>query len=275
METLTGKLDKYMAFLSPWILLLIYVLILSLMAFVSYKKKWLTFSGTLAAFVLGLVVLWMGGFSAFLVFLFFFISSSLISRATAFVNKREKKGNSRDMIQVLANGLPAVISLLFVRLSSLYIPALAAFSAAVSEATADTWSGSFGVMSHKDPVSIVTFTKVPRGISGGVTVLGFLGGFSASLLVASLAMGVFGFSWGIGCIVAGSGFLGSVMDSLLGAVVQVQYRAKDGSLTEKEEENGERNERVRGIPGFDNDVVNFVSGLLSAFLAMALSSFVS
>ena len=88
-------------------------------------------------------------------------------------------------------------------------------------------------------------------------------------------MGVFGHGFGTACIIAGSGFLGSVIDSVLGAVLQVQYRAKDGSLTEKEEEDGEKNERVRGIPGFDNDAVNFTSGILSSSLAMLLTTLVS
>lgn len=275
MQTLTGRLDRYLTLLPLWALLLIYLAVLSLIALFAYKKKWLTLSGAASAIVLGLIVLWMGGVSAFIIFLFFFVSSSLVSKVSKFVNRSEKKGNQRDIVQVLANGLPAVLAIMLIRVPSLYLASLAAFSAANAEAAADTWSGSFGVMSKKDPVSIITFTKVPRGISGGVTALGFLGGFSASLLVAVLSIGVFGLSLGIACIVAGSGFLGSVIDSVLGAVVQVQYRAKDGSLTEKDEENGEKNERVRGIPGFDNDAVNFTSGILAASLAMLLTSLVS
>lgn len=275
MQTLTGRLDRYLTLLPLWALLLIYLAVLSLIALFAYKKKWLTLSGAASAIVLGLIVLWMGGVSAFIIFLFFFVSSSLVSKVSKFVNRSEKKGSQRDIVQVLANGLPAVLAIMLIRVPSLYLASLAAFSAANAEAAADTWSGSFGVMSKKDPVSIITFTKVPRGISGGVTALGFLGGFSASLLVAVLSIGVFGHSIGVACIIAGSGFLGSVIDSVLGAVVQVQYRAKDGSLTEKDEENGEKNERVRGIPGFDNDAVNFTSGILAASLAMLLTSLVS
>lgn len=275
MQTLTGRLDRYLTLLPLWALLLIYLAVLSLIALFAYKKKWLTLSGAASAIVLGLIVLWMGGVSAFIIFLFFFVSSSLVSKMSKFVNRSEKKGSQRDIVQVLANGLPAVLAIMLIRVPSLSLASLAAFSAANAEAAADTWSGSFGVMSKKDPVSIITFTKVPRGISGGVTALGFLGGFSASLLVAVLSIGVFGHSLGIACIIAGSGFLGSVIDSVLGAVVQVQYRAKDGSLTEKDEENGEKNERVRGIPGFDNDAVNFTSGILAASLAMLLTSLVS
>ena len=79
MQTLTGRLDRYMTLLPLWALFLIYLSLLSLIAILAYKKKWLTLSGSLSAVVLGLIVLWMGGISAFLIFLFFFVSSSLVS----------------------------------------------------------------------------------------------------------------------------------------------------------------------------------------------------
>ena len=79
MQTLTGRLDRYMTLLPLWALLLIYLSLLSLIAILAYKKKWLTLSGSLSAVVLGLIVLWMGGISAFLIFLFFFVFSSLVS----------------------------------------------------------------------------------------------------------------------------------------------------------------------------------------------------
>ena len=73
MQTLTGKLDRYMTLIPQWALLLIYLTVLSLIAILAYKKKWLTLSGSISAVVLGLIVLWMGGVSAFVVFLFFFV----------------------------------------------------------------------------------------------------------------------------------------------------------------------------------------------------------
>ena len=244
------------------------------MAFLAMKKKWLTLSGTVAAVVLGLVILWMGGFSAFLVLLFFFVSSSAVSRISKARRGIEKKGNCRDAVQVLANGLPAALAILLSRSAHLGPASSVAFVAALAEATADTWSGAFGMLSDKDPVSIITFTKVPKGISGGVSALGFLGGLSASLLTAALGAGTFAHGLAFFSIAAGSGFLGSVIDSFLGALVQVQYRDKEGRLTERDEENGVKNVRVRGIPGFDNDAVNLTSGLLSASLALLLATLI-
>lgn len=270
MRSLTAILDDKISLLSPWLMLGIYVLLLALIALVAYKKRWLSLSGSLSAVVLGLMVLWLGGFSAFAVFLFFFVSSSLVSKMEKSVNKREKKGSRRDMVQVLANGLPAVLSLMLIKVPYLSLAALAAFSSATAEAAADTWSGSVGMMDKKPPVSILTGTPVPPGLSGGVTALGFAGGFSASLLTALLSSYVFGFSFSVLTVILFSGFLGSVIDSILGALVQVQYRNERGELTEKEEENGVKNERVRGIPWFDNDAVNLVSGMLSSSLTLFL-----
>lgn len=275
MQNLTGIIDGKLRLLPPWLLLAIYLIVLGLLAAISFRRRWLTLSGAISAVVLGLVVLWMGGVSAFLVFLFFFLSSSVISKFAKEGERIEKKGSRRDMVQVLANGLPAALCLLAVNFPYLRIPALTAFSAATAEATADTWSGAFGMMSRQEPVSIITFTKVPKGISGGVTAYGFLGGLVASVLVATMAMGTLALSLGVASVVAGSAFLGSVIDSILGATLQVQYRNKEGRATEKKEEDGERNERIRGIPGFDNDMVNLVSGILSASLAFFLATVVS
>ena len=138
----------------------------------------------------------------------------------------------------------------------------------IAEAASDTWAGEIGQLSSKDPLSIATFTKVPKGISGGVTVLGLLASLAASLSVALLFWGTFGTDlWGL-LLIAASGFLGALFDSLLGATLQVQYRRKDGSLTEDPKEG----ERARGVPFMDNDAVNLLSGLFAFSVAVALYS---
>ncbi|MBQ0071215.1 MAG: DUF92 domain-containing protein, partial [Spirochaetales bacterium] len=247
-----------------------YLVLLGGIAFLAKKKRWLTTSGAIGAIVLGLIVLYVKGFSGFAVFLFFFLTCSVVSKVKKTHNNREKKGSVRDLEQVLANGLPAVLCLLFSMILPFGEVAVLGFSAALAEEMADTWSGTLGILSKEPPVSILTFTPVPKGISGGVTLLGFLGGASGALLIALVHLGTLEMSFRSFLIISGTGFLGSVVDSLLGAAFQVQYRAKDGSLTEKEYEGEEKLERVRGIPGFDNDMVNLVCGLFSALAAFSL-----
>lgn len=271
MSSLTGILDMKIEAIAGWAQLLIYVAILIFMVAIAFWRKWLTRSGLGAAFFVGLFTLYLGGFSAFSILLFFFISGSLLAKVVKKDNPLEKKSNKRDAFQVLANSLPALIALLLYRYSGHPIASIVAFSSSLSEALADTWSGDIGRLSNKDTVSIITFTKVPKGISGGVTPLGFLAGFIASMLVALLHIGTFGYHLYSSFItVLFTGFLGSVLDSILGATVQVHYRDKNGCLTEKSESDGEKLERVRGIPFIDNDVVNLISGLFSMTLSFSL-----
>lgn len=271
MSSLIVRLDNSISLLPLWNIVLIYFAVLLVVVLLALWRKWLTISGLAGAFVLGFIVLYLGGFSSFLILLFFFISSSVLSKIKRAVNKKEKKGNKRDLEQVLANGIPCLIGLFLTRRTFFLRIGLIGFSSSLAEATADTWSGVFGIMSKKEPVSIVTFTKVPRGLSGGITILGLLSGLLGSFLVASLHSLIFSASIRDILIIASSGFLGSVIDSLLGATVQEHFRDSSGLLTEKEEENGIKYERVRGIPGFNNDSVNFFSGILSLSLSLLLS----
>ena len=171
---------------------------------------------------------------------------------------------------MLANGFPAVFFLLLYRFAGSNA-LLAAFSASVAEATADTWGGEIGRLSRRDPLSIITLTRVPKGLSGGVTALGFAASAAGALLIALLHYASFSASVLQMLSVAGCGFLGYVLDSFLGASVQVQYRTGDGALTEMSEEDGRKLERARGVPFIDNDMVNFISGMVSGGLAIAFS----
>ena len=263
-------LDGKVSLLPFWAVISIYVGVLLLIVLVAALKKWLTPSGLVGAFVLGFIVLYLGGFSAFSIFLFFFVSCSVLSKLKRSYNKREAKGSRRDIMQVMANGLPAVLALFLTRTPYFYSIAIVGFSASMAEAMADTWASTFGIMSRKDPVSIITFTRVPKGISGGVTALGFLAAALGSVLTAFLHVLIINPDWHEALVISGCGFLGCVIDSVLGATVQEHFRASDGTLTEKEYSGEGRNPRARGIPGFDNDAVNLTSGLLSFSLSLLI-----
>ena len=272
MQSLVSILDEKISLLRFWTIFVIYISVLLVIVAVSLWRKWLTVSGVLAAFVLGFIVLYFGGFSAFTLFFFFFFVCSVLSKIKRSYNKREKKGSRRDMAQVIANGLPAVIALFLTRTPHFYRIALVGYSASLAEAMADTFSSTFGIMSKHNPVSIITFTPVPKGISGGVTVLGLAAGALGSVLIALLHFAILSPSFEQALIVSGAGFFSSVIDSVLGATIQEHFLSQDGSLTEKEYEGGVKNKRVRGIPGFDNDMVNLASGILSLSLSLFLAS---
>ncbi len=255
MHSLTSMLDGLFFPLGIGAKVAIIAAVLVGIALIARYRRLLDPAGIAAAAIIGFIVFFIGGVSGFVIFLFFFLSSSA-----------RGKGRPRTASQVVANGLPAAIALLSYAAFSYPRGALLAFAAAVAEASADTWAGEIGQLSHKDPVSIVTFTRVPKGISGGVTVLGLFASVLSSMLIAVLYIGTFGGSFSDAAIITSSGFLGALLDSFLGATVQVKYRDEDGALTEDDTGN-----RVRGIPFIDNDAVNLISGLFSLSLGAALS----
>ena len=262
MHSLTAMLDGLFFPLDLPFRVAIIATILAVIAAIAYYRRLLDRSGIAAALIIGFIVFFIGGVSGFVVFLFFFLSSSAVTK----VCRGKRKGRPRTASQVVANGLPAAVALLSYASFSYPHGALIAFAAAIAEAAADTWAGEIGQLSHKDPVSVVTFTRVPKGISGGVTVLGLSASVLSSLLIAILYIGTFGGSFSDAAIITSSGFLGALLDSFLGATIQVKYRDDDGALTEEDTGN-----RVRGIPFIDNDAVNLISGLFSLSLGAAMT----
>ena len=259
--SLTMTLDSLLFTMDTGTRCLVIIAVLAVIAAVAYLRRFLDKGGIAASVILGFIVFYIGGVSGFVVFLFFFLSSSVITKLC-----RKGRGNGmRSYPSVIANGLPAAVTLIIYALT--YDPLfLVAFASAVAEASSDTWAGEIGQLSHKDPVSIVTFTRVPKGISGGVTVLGLSASVLSSLLIAILYIGTFGGSLSDAAIITSSGFLGALLDSFLGATIQAKYRDEDGALTEEA-----TGDRVRGIPFIDNDAVNLISGLFSLSLGAALS----
>lgn len=253
--------------------LLVMAAMLAAIAVFAWRKNQLTPGGIASAVVIGALIIYIGGISGILMMLFFFLSSAVIGKLFRHpgIMKIQKKGGRRDCVQVFANSIPAVIGLLIFRFSPYKDAGMCVFAAGLAEAVADTWSGELGMLSKSEPVSIITFTNVPKGLSGGVSLAGTLSGLAASFLMACLFVGFYETAPAFLGIVTVSGILGALFDSVLGATVQVHYRRKDGALTEHRMDGDEENERARGIPFITNDMVNFLSGLFACTIAFCLS----
>ena len=254
--------------------LLIIAFLMASVAVFAFIKKQLTISGIAAAVAVGSIVTYIGGLTALVILLFFFLSAAVIGRVLPEKAGRiHKKGGRRDAMQVLANSIPCLTGLFLLEFTEYGELGIIMFATGIAEAVSDTWSGEIGSLSKSDPVSIITFTKVPKGLSGGVSLLGTLSGLMGSFLIALLAVGCFTLSPTYLPIITIAGALGSLFDSFLGATVQVHYRREDGSITEHDSSDGKKNVRARGIPFIDNDAVNLLSGLFSILIAFLLSFF--
>jgi len=244
-------------------------------AIVSYRLRFLTASGAVATFLLAAVIFGFGGWKWTIPILAFFILSSLLSKVGKTIKSRYdlifEKGSRRDYAQVLANGGIAgalMILYMFYEQAEIYYLYLAALAAA----TADTWATEIGTLARQKPRLITTFRSVPAGTSGGITWAGLSGALGGAFIIA-LTGWMFSNPWSqvVLFAVTISGMLGSIVDSYLGATLQVQFSCPSCSkITEKKIHCGNNpTVPVSGLKWMNNDMVNFfntVSGAVFVYL---------
>jgi uncharacterized protein (TIGR00297 family) len=245
-------------------------------AIVSIRFHFLTPSGSMATFLLATFIYGIGGWKWTCPIFVFFIASSMLSKYKR--SKKRKydsvfdKSDKRDEGQVAANGGVAGIIIflwyIFPDRTDLYYIYLAALAAV----TADTWGTEIGILGKGRPVSIVTLKRVEPGTSGGVSIIGLIGGLVGSFLIAICAW--FYDPQAMTPVVTGtivfSGVVGSLVDSIAGGTIQAQYRTADGTLTERTHCHGTPTTLVRGRQWFDNDIVNWMCAIAGALCALAL-----
>ena len=152
MRSLTSVLDGMFFDLPLYARIIIIAVFLTLAAVFSYKKRFLTISGVITSIVLGFIVFYIGGVSGVAVFLFFFVSASMLSLLSDGKNTVAEKTGRRDMMQVIANGVPAALMLVLYGIT--HNPVfIGAFAAAIAEAEADTAASSIGMLSSRPPIS--------------------------------------------------------------------------------------------------------------------------
>ncbi len=243
----------------------------TLVILISYKIQFLTTSGSASAFILACIIFGFGGCQWTFPILTFFILSSILSK----LGKSEyetifEKGSRRDYAQVLANGGIAgilVILFIFFPWPALYVSYLGALAAA----TADTWATEIGMRVGQQPYLISNLQQVPTGTSGGVTLAGIVGAASGSLILTlSGSLFINSSVLLIVVLVTLSGIAGSLLDSLLGATVQVQFRCPVcHKITEKKHHcRNTLTETVSGIRWINNDMVNFFNTLAGAVFSL-------
>ena len=226
----------------------------------------LTFAGAGWAVLVGTSILWNTGWAGGAALAAFFASSSLISRIAPDPSARlGAKGSRRDHWQVLANGGPASIGALVEQL----LPGAGIWlvTASLAAAAADTWATALGGWSRRPPRLLVSGRVVPPGTSGGVTVLGTVGGLGGSLGVA-LASLLAGAPRRLAPAAVLIGLAGMLVDSLLGSTLQGAFHcpACDQPTEQAVHHCGTVARQARGWGWLDNDGVNACATGLAALL---------
>ncbi len=244
----------------------IYAVILAFfVSFIAYKKEALTKDGAVAAFILGAIIFGFGGIKWSVPLLAFFIPSSILSHFRK--NKKNKvdeffeKSGRRDFGQVLANGAAGGILVIvnYFFPSVLWFWFYAVYFAVMSS---DTWATELGTLKERKTYNILTFRRVEQGVSGGISLFGLFAALAGSAVIGLSALPWLNNLSVIFPVIIVAGFIGSLIDSSIGASIQVQYQCNVcGKLTERKIHCDTQTGKVRGLEWFNNDWVNFVSGL--------------
>ena len=262
----------------------------------AYRLRALTLDGAGAAFVVGGCVFGRGGLRKSVALITFFVTSSALSKlptnqgAGQPLNDNRRAGRTggadsrpirplsepnlaarRNLRQVVANGaIPAIAA-------SLAGPATSgragsAFGGSLAASTADTWATEVGTRWGGAPRSLGGWGSRPLepGESGGVTLIGSLGGAVGAGLIAGL-VGDPSRSRRLALALAGTG--GMLVDSLLGATAQGRFWCAvcDAPTESRRHECGHATSLVRGLGWLDNDAVNLLGSAAGALLAIVLT----
>lgn len=238
-----------------------------LVAVVACRAGALTRDGAAAAVLVGTAVLFGTGWSGAAMLAAFFVSSTLLGRlALARGRIADPAGERRNARQVLANGGGAALGALI----ELWTPGLGLWivCGALAAAAADTWATSIGAFSGTDPRHLLDGRRVPRGASGGLSLLGTLAALAGAATVA-VSGGLAG--GGVPLLLPGIsiGFGGMLLDSLLGASLQGRFECPRCAVaTERRLHRcGTPARQVGGWKWLDNDAVNALSTGLAGVAA--------
>lgn len=261
-------------------------IVMLILLIISIKAKFVDLSGLISSFFVGYLIYILGGRIFFIPLLVFFVVSGLLTRYR-YDEKRlkgvaEEKMGARGWRNVLANG---GVGLTMVFINSFYSKSIepsifAAYLGAVTTAYADTLATEIGLLYPKDPRLITNMKPVSTGTPGGVSPYGtaaqLLSVITISPIVTMLlpSNDKFQLFLNIFALLLIAGFLGSFLDSVLGATIQGIYRCEVcGKLTEKRFHCGTEAKKVKGSRYVDNNVVNLIATIFGATISYILVSY--
>ncbi|CAI2173512.1 18217_t:CDS:2 [Funneliformis geosporum] len=261
-----------------------------------YRKKSLSTSGAIAAFSVGLGTFRNDWFVFTVLLLVFYLTGSKLTKYKAERKKQLEEEyhecGERTASQVFSNALLGTIlsiihqyfygdgNLSGCLLSDqgsrfifyMYLGMSILFQTKRINATCngDTWASELGILNNGWPILITTFKRVPPGTNGGISPLGLLASILGGFLIglsASISL-----SLSNSChvhpeiilIASISGLFGSLIDSLLGATVQItKYNEKSQKIARQDDK---VSKTISGINLLNNNQVNMVSSLVTGLL---------
>ncbi len=244
-----------------------------LIAYVAYYKKSLTLSGFIAATIVGTLFYVFGTYVVWSLLIFFFVSSSLLSKIHPSVDEK----NGRNYLQVLSNSIVALVFLVLYFIFEDVVYMLVAV-VAIAASTSDTWASEIGALSKSKPFSILTFKKMEKGLSGAISIIGIIASLMGAVAISLLYSGLYFISNSFDMmmfvefltVITVAGFLGSILDSYLGVLLQAKYQDLKSGKIKEFITNTENYILISGKKIITNNAVNFIMVLTISIITYLL-----
>ncbi|MGK0316773.1 MAG: hypothetical protein ACI86M_003008 [Saprospiraceae bacterium] len=215
----------------------------------------LTKYGWITAITIALLII-ASGLNVYLIYpVSFLILGSLASK----MNLKNEDNKGRTVAQVLANsGVAGILVIIYLMTQNEFL--LIAFVISFSVALSDTFSSEIGKRFGKIPISICTLKPIQRGLSGGISLTGTLGGVFGSLCISTI---YYSHKYDLQntAIVFVLGIIGMLIDSVIGCSIQAKF--SNGQIVT---ETGKRDNLIKGYFIIDNNMTNFLSILITILI---------
>jgi uncharacterized protein (TIGR00297 family) len=207
-----------------------FALIFSLvLGYLAYRTKIADLSALFSAALLGVLIIVFSELFWFVLLLTFFILGGAFTkykyRYKKSIGLAQSKGGVRSYENVFSNSTAALILAICYGIYPQYADLIIfAYLGTVATATGDTLASEIGTTAHTQPIMITTLKPTKAGVDGAVTVLGEVAALLGSMVIGLLPV-LFGRVEDAGMAIAittAGGFLGTNIDSLLGATLQKQ-----------------------------------------------------
>ncbi|NJD78865.1 MAG: TIGR00297 family protein [Candidatus Methanoperedens sp.] len=199
------------------------------LGYLAYRARIADISAMLSATLMGVIIIISSDISWFFTLLAFFFLGSLFTRYKYSYKKAhglaEGKGGARGYKNVFSNSLAALSLAIAYRIfyPSYDLLLLSMYLGSIATACGDTLASEIGQTYKGEPRMITTFRKAPPGTDGAVSGLGQAAALFGSLAIALLAIlfipGIQN-NYRIAATVVAGGFIGTNIDSVLGATLQ-------------------------------------------------------
>ncbi len=239
------------------------------------KLKLLNLAASYMLFFFMFVLFYCGGIKCFISLMLIFsviiiIEKMLRKKTDNIFQSMNKEYGVRNEYQLMANCLIAVIAIVIYGITKSKI-FIVAFFTAIAETVGDSIASDVGVLSKSNPLDICTFKRVPKGVSGGISVLGTLSSICICLYAGLLYICIYEMNLYHFVVIVISALLGIIFDSILGSKIQAKYQCNIcGKITEKERHCEQATILIKGLKKLDNTRVNWTCNMISCVVACLL-----